>query len=112
MSANNTVSGDFSIRAWGSSGGNPILVGSHYTSGNGASMGKIDAISTNAVSQKITFSQSIQHTHTIPDHTHTISGLSIKTKTQENATSPVPTMPPYLAVYVWKRVSDSVVNNV
>ena len=115
MSANNTVSGYFDIRAWSTLGGDAISVytGSHYTNGNGASMNGIAAQSDkNYTSQRITFSQSIQHTHTIPDHTHTISGLSIKTKTQENATSPVPTMPPYLAVYVWKRVSDPEVNNV
>ena len=50
------VTSSFDIRAWSSAGGNPILVGSHYTSGNGASMAKIESISTNAVSQKVTHS--------------------------------------------------------
>ena len=68
--------------------------------------------------QKVSYEKQIQHIHkiTIPAYTHnhtiTMTNGAVKTKTQENATSPVPTMPPYLAVYVWKRVSDSEVNNV
>ena len=68
--------------------------------------------------QKISYSKQIQHSHkiTIPSYTHnhtvTMTNGAVKTKAQENATSPVSTMPPYLAVYVWKRVSDPEVNNV
>lgn len=54
------------------------------------------------------------HTHNLPNHTHTLSGGSIANNSKATADqahthtftgtdATVPTIPPYLAVYVWKR---------
>ena len=45
------------------------------------------------------------HTHTLNSHTHTIAHTHDIAATTTGAASNTNNMPPYLAVYVWKRIS-------
>lgn len=45
------------------------------------------------------------HTHPVPDHTHTVSGGAVQTSIAANAVEAHNNMPPYLAVYMWKRTA-------
>lgn len=44
------------------------------------------------------------HTHNLAAHTHTVGGTTAD-NTAQNASAAHENMPPYLAVYVWKRVA-------
>lgn len=45
------------------------------------------------------------HTHNLPSHSHTVSGGAVGNNTAADATSAHNNMPPYLAVYCWKRIA-------
>lgn len=46
-----------------------------------------------------------KHTHTVPNHTHTLSGGSVTDASGSDAASAHNNMPPYLPIYMWKRVA-------
>ena len=45
------------------------------------------------------------HTHTVPNHTHAVSGGAVQNKTTENAAEAHENMPPYVAVNIWLRTA-------
>lgn len=45
------------------------------------------------------------HTHNLPNHTHTLTGGSVADHTGADATNGHNNLPPYLAVYMWERTA-------
>lgn len=110
MNKNKTVSGSFEIK--GSVTSPLISVSSNFHSATGSGQQTVPLTSSGA-GQKITFSQSISHTHTVtvPSHTHTLQGGAVEQCEQINSTVPVSTMPPYLVVYAWQRIENNETNS-
>ena len=97
-----------------------ITGGSHYHStgaifSDGTGSANAYVMSTNRTA-KARDTTSTTHTHNLPSHTHTVTNGKVSDASAKNATSghnhgftgtaaTIDTMPPYLAVYVWKRTA-------
>lgn len=111
MSANSSISGAFDIRLWGTG---YVIEGSQNgvfnannqvakPSGNNniPTSGTVDKKSA----QRVKLSANISHTHIISDHVHTLTGGSVAPKKKDTGIESHNNMPPYLAVYIWKRTA-------